>query len=135
MCLCVCVLVCWYVLIFYACTVCLHKCMFTDVQLRKCVAGCFEKQKTKLVHDGPFFMLSIFTTLTNNTQSRRLEATNVPVSKLTRSATHVSDNQATFQPLDSRDPSTLHSLSFACSSLSTLHLLCSLFIRALRTAR
>lgn len=47
------------------------------------------------------------TMIANDTKRITLEATNVPVSKLTRSATHVSNNQASFQPLDSGDPSTL----------------------------
>lgn len=82
---------------------------------------------------GNFFF---FTMIAHETERMSLEATNVPVSKLTRSATHVSNNQATFQPLDSGNPSTLPSLSIL--PLPSLSFppppLCSLFIRALRTA-
>lgn len=72
-----------------------------------------------------FFLLffyscrQFFTLLANDTQRISLEATDVPVSELTRSATHVSNNQATFQPLDSGDPSTLLSLSVSPLFLST----------------
>lgn len=65
------------------------------------------------------------TMIANDTQRITLEATNVPVSKLTRSATHVSNNQATFQPLDSGDPSTLLSRSLSASSLLLLSTACS----------
>lgn len=65
----------------------------------------------------------LFTMIVNDTQRLTLEATNVPVSQLTRSATHVSNNQATFQPLDSGDPSTL--LSLSAHSLLLLSAACS----------
>lgn len=84
-----------------------------------------ERQNQKC--DRPHLVPAIFTVLANDTQRNSLEATNAPVSKLTRSATHVSNNQATFQPLDSGDPSTLYSLSlslcsfFSSSSLQPAH--------------
>lgn len=83
---------------------------------------------TKSVSDL-FLCVSVFffppTPIANDTQRITLEATNVPVSKLTRSATHVSNNQATFQPLDSGDPSTLLSRSLSACSLLLFSAACS----------
>lgn len=98
-----------------------HALAFTHASA--CLFGKFSANvggATKSVSDL-FLCVSVFffpTPIANGTQRMTLEATNVPVSKLTRSATHVSNNQATFQPLDSGDPSTLLSRSLsACSRL------------------
>lgn len=82
---------------------------------------------TKSVSDL-FLCVSVYffpTPIANDTQRITLEATNVPVSKLTRSATHVSNNQATFQPLDSGDPSTLLSRSLSAFFLLLFSTACS----------
>lgn len=107
-----------------------HALVFTHTSA--CLFGIFGahvRSAFKSMSDLFFMCLSIFSTMiANDTQRITLEATNVPVSKLTRSATHVSNNQATFQPLDSGDPSTLLSraraLSF-CSPLLLLSAACS----------
>ena len=82
-------------------------------QTRACV-----KNSDKISRVSDLFLCPgnfYFTMIANETERISLEATNVPVSKLTRSATHVSNNQATFQPLDSGNPSTLPSLSLSLS--------------------
>lgn len=97
-----------------------HARVFTHTSA--CLVGTFGahvRSAFKSLSDRFFFHVSQHffppTMIANDTQRITLEATNVPVSKLTRSATHVSNNQATFQPLDSGDPSTLLSLSRAIS--------------------
>ena len=124
-----------------ACTVCVRLCLFANVCVRPlgmlecsrilvfvCRGATESEVRLPFFFFGPaisfffFFFFFFLTTLANDTQRISLEATNVPVSKLTRSATHVSNNQATFQPLDSGDPSTLRSLSLSLSLLSLLPL-------------
>ena len=146
MCVCVCVCVCSLVLAY---TVCVRACLFAKVCVRprgmlECsrvlvfVCRGATESEVRLTffffRAGNFFLFFFFfTTLANDTQRISLEATNVPVSKLTRSATHVSNNQATFQPLDSGDPSTLRSLSL--SSLSSPSLLLLLLSAACSSER
>lgn len=107
-----------------------HALVFTHASA--CLFGKFSANvggATKSVSDL-FLFVSVFfapppTPIANDTQRITLEATNVPVSKLTRSATHVSNNQATFQPLDSGDPSTLLSRSLSACSLLLFSTACS----------
>lgn len=75
--------------------------------------------KISSVSDLYFLCRQFFTMLANDTLRKSLEATNVPVLKLTRSATHVSDNQASVQLLDSGDSSTLPSPCLPSSASSS----------------
>lgn len=140
MCLCVCLLhidICVLVLSFI---ICVHVSMFVNM-LAAYLHLKHVQMRDKIRNvTNPFFVPAIFTVLTNDRQSKSLEATNAPVSKLTRSATHVSNNQATFQPLDSGDPSTLYSLSTlflllfsaACSSERSEQLTKTLYHKTLQ---
>lgn len=116
MCLCVCLWVCLFLRMRW--------CLYTH--LHACLAYLAHMEEEQLNHRLTYVSLYLFPTMiANDAQRITLEATNVPLSKLTRSATHVSNNQATFQPLDSGDLSTLLSRSLSACSLLLFSTACS----------